>query len=109
MNRRTFIGRTILTTASAIVFTASGWLMGTRTLTMYQGGPTPPPGGGCLNQAAGPSWVTCNGVTGCSARMCAYVCNGGWEQIWWGCNNQDPPCSTGYCTFEEGPCGPNPC
>lgn len=34
MNRRALFVRTIATAASASVFTAVGWLMGTRTLTM---------------------------------------------------------------------------
>lgn len=36
MKRRALIIRSVMTTASAGIFTAIGWLMGTRTLTMTQ-------------------------------------------------------------------------
>lgn len=98
MNRRTLITRTVGSTASALVFTATGWLMGTGRLGMA---PPPPADGGCIQRAAGPSKITCVGVTGCSSIMCAYTCNEwGDGRIWWGCNNENPPCSTGFCAFE---------
>jgi hypothetical protein len=42
MNRRNFI-RTILGAVSAVVFTATGWLMGAGALTMPSGGAPCPP------------------------------------------------------------------
>ena|SRR6266545_8223284 len=36
MKRRALIIRTVTSAASASIFTATGWLMGTRTLTMEQ-------------------------------------------------------------------------
>lgn len=57
MKRRTLIVRTLTGAISATVFTATGWLMGTRTLTM----PVPPsPCGG-----SGP----CESVP-CNAAIC---------------------------------------
>lgn len=108
MNRRALIVRAFMTSVSAAVFTATGWLMGTGSLTMYQSGPTPPSDGGCLHKYAGPSWITCVGATGCSSIMCAMKCTGGILEIWWGCNNENPPCSEGYCDYEvsEG-CSPD--
>jgi hypothetical protein len=42
MNRRSLLSA-VVGAASAIVFSASGWLMGTRTLTMPPPDVTPPP------------------------------------------------------------------
>ena len=110
MNRRKFLARTILTSMSATIFTATGWLMGTRSLTMNQPGPTPPSDGGCIHQVAGPNWITCVQGSGCSSTMCAYVCFEGNAEIWWGCTNQSAnPCSEGYCNFEPNGGGCIPC
>lgn len=43
MNRRSLIIRALIMPVSAAVFTASGWLMGSRSLTMPPEAPTPAP------------------------------------------------------------------
>lgn len=54
MKRRVLVVRTLTTAFSATVFGATGWLMGTRTLTM------PPP--------------QCEGVDPCNGDICGQQC-----------------------------------
>ena len=102
IKRRGLIIRSLTTALSASVFTASGWLMGTRTLTM-PGTPAPPFGTG--NQL-----VNCQGgIDNCGTEDCAAapwcrrsLCypNCAWDVfIWYKCITS-PPCSTGYCRLE---------
>lgn len=88
MKRRAFLIRTFTTAMSASVFTAVGWLMGSKTLTMQSGEPPPAPcqdgivvGSAirkCLN-------ANCPSYTGDCYKDCyKFWCPDG--QYWWVCN-----------------------
>lgn len=99
MIKRRGVLRTFMAVVSASVFTASGWLMGARVLTM----PAPGPGtsnnlvncqGGIDN--CGP--VDCYAAPYCRQSICYPNC--AWDVfIWYKCAT-NPPCSTGYCRLE---------
>jgi hypothetical protein len=102
MKRRVLLERAVVSSISAVVFTATGWLMGTGSLGM---GPMPPADGGCSHIATRNAYVFCNPGVGCGSHMCAWVCDGTSGTIWYGCTDEDPPCSTGYCGWENiSPC-----
>lgn len=79
MNRRRLLIRTLTGAFSATVFTATGWLMGTKTLTM----PQPPPdcGQGCV-----------------PPNECDSICwhYPGWACVSTGCTNQLQACRPSY-------------
>ena len=99
MKRRLLLVRTLTGAMSATVFTATGWLMGTRTLTM----PTCPncnPGEICglVCQSYGPT---------CVALDCVGACRNYWTHSW-GCTPTCPSCecavthpmdACGSCTY----------
>lgn len=108
MKRRTVLLRTLTGALSATVFTAAGWLMGTRTLTMPPPqcpGPDMCPGSFCgplcwtygfschRSDCGGddckPLWAYGNG---CSGGNCACICEI-WNQ-WGNCGEQNchTPC-----------------
>lgn len=96
MKRRSFLIRTFTGAVSASVFTATGWLMGTRTLTMssteYPPDPCgePCPGGAVCNQMCGDFLKTC--MEG--------GCDPGYYRWEWtralGCNGGDCGCACRY-------------
>jgi hypothetical protein len=102
MKRRTLLLRTMVGSASAFVVGLSGWLMGTRSLTMPPPeGPTPPPWSGinqtyisCANCPAPPDqgcWTTydcCIIVVPCSTAT---------KITWYGCPPNQTTCSNGWC------------
>lgn len=67
MNRRNFVDLGIRS-ASAVVFTSAGWLMGTRALTM----PIPSPDPTCTCFARQVGYCRYSGVGGCECA--AWVC-----------------------------------
>jgi len=95
MKRRSFLVRALVMPLSAAVFSASGWLMGTRSLTMAPPeAPTPPPG------SMGQTYVTCSchdePDPPCTSR---WECRNGvgyWDH-WYGCMIW--PCSYGWCRW----------
>lgn len=99
MKRRFLLGRTVMSVLSAGIFTATGWLMGARALTMPA--PCPPavplPSGCCCEYTAC-TQVQCGGGT-CN-HTCVYCCGGGFHEWWNGCTNQSSkPCSSGFCEY----------
>lgn len=101
MNRRKLLVRTLTSAVNAAIFTATGWLMGSRTLTMATA-PLP----GCNGSGCNPATCkekcysyppTCVGfdcINACrTSTINQYGCDG------WGC-----AC---YCkeTVSFGPCG----
>jgi hypothetical protein len=101
MNRRSFI-RTILGALSSVVFAATGWLMGAGVLTMPTGGaPCPPNNLGIFTPCVKIGCTSGN----CVSHLCDYNCApDGAAQFWWGCSGS-PPCSSGFCDYEEDPNG----
>lgn len=102
MKRRVLLVRTLTTSASGVVFTAVGWLMGTKTLTMSTSQPPPTPcsSGIVVEQAAkkcvGPN---CPSVTGeCGQDCWKFWCP---EGYYWVCkiNNYWACCSDADCTL----------
>jgi hypothetical protein len=103
MNRRSLLIRTLTGAMSATVFTATGWLMGTRTLTM---GPPGPCGGLCTGGAL------CNQMCGdfdmtCAQFNCLATCKNKWTR-YIGCNGDACAC---FCkvTYPETWCGSCTC
>ena len=109
MNRRLLLIRTLTGAMSATVFTATGWLMGTRTLTMNVGDPPGPcgdppcPPGEICNRMCGDFWKTC--VTdGCPTGQRKFV----WTRAI-GCNGDAScPCACNY-TFPQTTCSVGSC
>jgi hypothetical protein len=104
MRRRVLIAQGILSSISAVLFTSTGWLMGTRTLRMPDPTPENPPG----QTWTAPVRVTCVGC-GCGG-ICQvnYKCNADHSvtQVQFGrCTCNNPPCSSGYCSIEYSPTG----
>lgn len=98
MKRRGLIGRTVLAAISAGVYTATGWLMGAGALTMQIPCPPSPVSVGCTGLYTPCTQVTCGGAC---TKTCVYCCSGGFWQIWYGCTNENPPCSAGFCGYED--------
>jgi hypothetical protein len=84
VKRRALITSTFVSAVSAAVFSTSGWLMGTRSLTMYNWTPSPYPDccyhgwdtgfvyAGCYNRPGGgcpPNYGNC--FSGCQDYWCA--------------------------------------
>ena len=118
LNRRTFMG-TLVSAMSAVVFTTSGWLMGTRSLTMPA--PTPPPQTatnhevedcveeGCMGCGTRclPGVFRCepplNGAEFCDPGECIEV-----FYQWWACRGPSSClCQLGFCQVDgyRGACG----
>src|SRR6266508_518501 len=103
MNRRALLTSTVLSAVSAAVFTATGWLMGARALTMPQPAPSPwpcPPQTPC--EGCGGIYTGCNIFTpaecvgsGCG-KLCLYHCFSGVSEYWSGCTSENPLCSWGF-------------
>jgi len=88
MNRRELVLRTISSAMSASVFTATGWLMGTRTLTM-------------------PTIPQCTGAQSCGVWNCIETCF-----TWPGKTCSHLPCNPPFCancTITEMGCLMQPC
>ncbi len=117
MKRRQLIIQTITATVSAGVFTATGWLMGGRALTMPPA-PSPwpcPPDPGTCGSDCGGIFTGCVIFTsgecvgsGCN-KLCMYKCvsGSGISEYWYGCTSENPPCSYGFCIYsrsEGGQC-----
>jgi hypothetical protein len=113
MKRRGFIVRTFTAALSASVFTASGWLMGTRTLTMPS---FPTPGNGTANNLTGCQ----GGDDNCGPGQCDFnrFCmrsqcypNCAWDLYYWLRCNTSPGCNVGYCrlTIVYGNCTTDAC
>jgi hypothetical protein len=112
MKRRDLVVQTVTGAFSATVFTAAGWLMGTRTLTMSQTEAPPdscpggesycPPGSAC-NAMCGDFWKTCNSGGNCSSPNCRYT----WTRAI-GCNGGGCECACRY-TFPSTTCGACTC
>ncbi len=88
MNRRDLVLKTMYSALSASVFTATGWLMGARTLTM-------------------PTIAPCSGSQVCSASLCIETCF-----VWPGQTCSPLPCAPPYCancTTTEMGCMMQPC
>ena len=104
MRRRAFI-RTVTGVFSAAVFTSTGWLMGTRTLTM--GGPQmPPPDVPCDFYCAGARSCVTN-ASCASAPHCDT-----WDYYWYTYNQDCRVSQGGYDCFAEvqrGSCDCTPC
>jgi hypothetical protein len=105
MKRRAVLVRSAVTGISAVIFSATGFLMGTRALTMPP--PTPPPGGGTTGTHTGQEYFPdyyCLNSCGCN-KLCAreVLCppNPPNERCWYGCTCEDLPCSYGFCRFTE--------
>jgi hypothetical protein len=108
MNRRSLLIRSVMIPVSGLAFTATGWLMGTRTLTMpTQGTPppealTPPPG----QQGVGTQFWNCgpqacqNGDEGLSC-YCRFreACPTVYWDCWYKCSGQT--CATGWCGWSS--------
>lgn len=98
MKRRSLLYRALVIPVSAAAFTASGWLMGVRALTMPPPpeAPTPPP-----NVGVGQTYLVCGDCLDEPSAPCAtrWSCvNGfGWQDRWWGCASQ--PCANGWCRW----------
>jgi hypothetical protein len=106
MKRRALIVRTVTGVISASVFTATGWLMGTRTLTMENIQPcgAPCPGGTVCNQMCYDGEPplcfysqTCGACAkvyiqriGCNGLACDCYC--GTRYIWGTCYSCPSPC-----------------
>lgn len=104
MNRRSLLIRTITGAMSATVFTATGWLMGTRTLTM-ENCSCYPPGTPC-NWNCGDLPDECWGFEcppnscklviptkyGCSGLGCACICAVG--RTYFPCGSCQQHCAT---------------
>lgn len=106
MKRRIFLYRTVTGAVSATIFTATGWLMGTRTLTMP--GPCNPPGycppPTTCTENCGELGYTCwsegcsgscrahyNTAVGCNGNGCSCVCE--YRGSWGACGTVCPyPC-----------------
>ena len=91
MKRRAFI-QTVTGVVSAVVFTGTGWLMGTRTLTM--GGaqmppPDPPPACGHF----------CAAARDCVQTPCQPAQNGSTFDYYF--YSSDPACPTSECLIER--------
>lgn len=102
MNRRTLLVRTVTGALSATVFTATGWLMGTRTLTME-----------CKCQPGSVCNFYCDsGPAYCHSTGCTSMYSPCKQSIdhFWGCNGDGCYC---YCkvtttSTQCGACGPCP-
>jgi hypothetical protein len=96
MNRRSLLLRTLMLPVSAAVFSASGWLMGTRTLSMFEA-PTPPPGSG-----TGQSKRTCPDFCDLDCAFRIRCVNGHYfVDEWSGCTNHG--CPYGWCQWYGTP------
>jgi hypothetical protein len=111
MKRRDMLIRSFTAAVSASVFAASGWLMGTRSLTM-----NPAPPFGTKNQVVnctggidlcGPD--NCAAQPFCRRSLCSPNCAFD-TFIWYKCQT-NPPCSSGFCRLEivYGDCVNNAC
>ncbi len=99
MKRRALFIRTLTTAASASVFTAVGWLMGTKTLTMNPP-PTPCSGGIVVEHSSQPKCIgaQCPDWAGfCGYDCYKFWCPGGYYV--WACNNEteNQCCSAANC------------
>jgi hypothetical protein len=105
MKRRVLLARTVTSAFSATIFAATGWLMGTRTLTM------PPPGCGDPTCGGGLCGVLCwrYGYT-CHVVDCIDTCKP-YNTYGHGCYGAECACLCAIVT-DPGPCGspcPSPC
>lgn len=97
MKRRFVIAQGIVSGLSAVLFTSTGWLMGTRTLGMDQ--PQNLPG---MTYTA-PQQVNCVGCSCTGICQTNYRCNADHSvtQINFNrCICDNPPCSSGYCSID---------
>jgi hypothetical protein len=104
MKRREFLAVSLIMPISAAVFTATGWLMGTKVLTMPPPeAPTPPPGEG-----VGQTYINCADCDTSEQAYCLihWQCrNGnGWWDEWYGCRSQG--CAAGWCAWRAQSTGP---
>jgi len=103
MKRRSFLVRSVILPISALLFGASGWLMGARNLGMPAEAPTPPPGSGLT------TWdgtCACNRASPANACYCQFYCRNfvQYDDCWYGCF------STGcinapWCAYSATPTG----
>jgi hypothetical protein len=96
MNRRTLLLRSFMLPVAATVFTVSGWLMGTRSLTMPPPeGRTPPPG-----QGTGTTYRVCDGFCDLDCAYDTYCVDHFWHvDTWLGCSNHG--CPYGWCQWQS--------
>lgn len=107
MRRRSLLIRTFTSALSASVFTATGWLMGTRTLTM----PTEYPPDECPPNYCG--GAACNMMCGDFLKTCMTGgCDAGYQRWEWtraiGCNGGGCECACRY-TYPTTACTANLC
>jgi hypothetical protein len=102
MKRRHLIYRTVATSVSAAIFTATGWLMGTRTLTMSSEPLPPCNGNGCSGLSCGEACYTYP-TPSCVEVGCSGACRRAWT-VEWGCNGWGCPCRC-KTTLQMDQCG----
>lgn len=85
MNRRSFLARAVILPVSAAAFSASGWLMGARSIGMAEAPPPPPESGMSTTYD---STCSCNRGNEGNACYCRFRCTTPPTVIfecWYGC------------------------
>ena len=100
MRRRAVLLRGLMIPVSGAVFTATGWLMGTRTLSMGPEAPTPEPGSG-IGQTRVSCMSECTLECPAGDRYMCYPNHTVYLEQWKACLSMG--CGYGWCSFSATP------